>query len=526
MTLTRKTFLLLFIVTALSFTTAVVLQRLITSPLLKELDARADRKDVERVLTGFDAIRSVIHVLAYNYALDNDTYDYLSQHTPHYLHDHFPIDTFIGNNLDLVAFADRDGHVIWSKVANQENEEFYPDNYYDASELAPEFADARLAYPEAPVSKSGIVRTRLGPMIFSSYSVLHSDGSGDSPGSLLFGRLINNNTINEVQQLTRLSFVVSPLDAQQAAAFKSKSLNKQYHDENNNFDWYLADINGAPILKLHLKLQLSHGDVTPLTANTAAFIAFLLITLSWLVVVGYLNWSVVHPMLIIKGHLQKIRTTGDYAPRLGSPRSDEIGELSNECDQLIDHIEKQNETLTQQSSELRNLSLHDGLTGLSNRRHLDQLITDYWAIHQRERQPLSIIFCDIDHFKRYNDNYGHQAGDDALQQVANAILASLTRETDKAARYGGEEFALLLANTDELGVVKVAKRLQQELRKRAIPHEFSGVDPLLTLSIGCTTLIPDAVTNSRELLLQADQALYRAKGLGRNQIIMYNPDLA
>lgn len=527
MNLSRKTLLLLMCVTLLSFGAAITEQQIITIPAFKALEARADRKDVERVLTGFDALRNTLHVMTYDYALWDQTFQYFEQHqnpesSDEYIDSNYVIDTFLGSAIDLVAFADTDGHIFWHKLANLEEERFYPTQHYDPSELAVQLPDVKQAYPGAPVSRSGIVATRLGPMIFSAYSVHNSNGSGVSPGSLLMGRLINADTIREVQQLVKVPFNARVISADKQHDLPDGPLSAQQRNADNQFHWYLQDINDQPIMKLSLDVGDSAVDHYEL--NNPAVIAFILTTFSWLVVVGYLNWSVVRPMLKIKTHLKQIRLTGNYYPRLGSHRDDEIGDLSDECDALIDQIEKQNRILAKQAAELRKLSLEDGLTGLSNRRHFDQLLEDYWSIHQREQQPLSLIMFDIDYFKRFNDNYGHQAGDRALEQVGMATTNMLVRKADKAARYGGEEFVLLLPDTDPLGVVEVAKHLQQAITELAIPHRYSSVADTLTISIGCTTLTPDSKTSAADLVQQADRALYRAKSLGRNQITIFDPE--
>ncbi len=383
-------------------------------------------------------------------------------------------------------------------------------------------ADAGNAVSGAPLSRSGMVGTRLGPMIFSTYTIHRNDGTGNSPGSLLFGRLIDDDTVSDVRQLVKIPFTVTPINAQRADELRQQTLARQVRNPDNTFDWYLPDIHGEPLLQL--ELQLGPSEMNAFLIDNPAILAFILTTLSWFVVVGYLHWSVIRPMLGIKKHLFQIRSSGNYYYRLDSARDDEVGDLSQECDLLIDHIEQQNKLLDRHARELKKLSLEDGLTGLSNRRHLDELLTNYWSLHERDQQPLSFILCDIDYFKDYNDNFGHQAGDKVLQQLATLMENTLARKTDKAARYGGEEFAILLPNTDPLGVVAVARRLQKRLAELAIPHPYSKIGSTLTISIGCTTLIPDSKTGPQDLVRQADMAMYRAKSLGRNQIVIFDPD--
>jgi diguanylate cyclase (GGDEF)-like protein len=173
--------------------------------------------------------------------------------------------------------------------------------------------------------------------------------------------------------------------------------------------------------------------------------------------------------------------------------------------------------LVQANEELQRLAFLDGLTQIANRRCFDQQLQSSWQWLKREQQPLSLILCDVDHFKRYNDHYGHQAGDDCLVQVAQAIAVVVKRPGDLAARYGGEEFAILLPNTPLEGAIEVASLIRDRLQTQKLIHAASEVSPYVTLSLGIATVIPQDGLVPGELLATADQALYRAKAQGRNQ---------
>lgn len=167
-------------------------------------------------------------------------------------------------------------------------------------------------------------------------------------------------------------------------------------------------------------------------------------------------------------------------------------------------------------AELERLVMRDGLTGLSNRRHFDQSLERLWAQMRRDRLPLSLLMVDVDHFKRYNDLYGHVAGDQCLREIARVLEAALLRPSDVAARFGGEEFAVLLPNTDHHGAEQVAQRIWAQLSALRLPHA-EGEQGQVTLSIGLSTLQPDRSINSNLLVEQADAALYDAKRTGRNR---------
>jgi diguanylate cyclase (GGDEF)-like protein len=176
------------------------------------------------------------------------------------------------------------------------------------------------------------------------------------------------------------------------------------------------------------------------------------------------------------------------------------------------------EKLTETNAQLERLSTLDTLTGLANRRRFDEVLRHEWRRSAREGTPLSLVFCDIDNFKAYNDGYGHLAGDECLVKVARAVSAASNRPGDLAARYGGEEFVLVLPGTTEDGARTLAERLRTRVVELQIPHAHSRLAPHLTISLGVATAVPRPGSEPKELLDLADRALYVAKEEGRNRV--------
>jgi len=175
-------------------------------------------------------------------------------------------------------------------------------------------------------------------------------------------------------------------------------------------------------------------------------------------------------------------------------------------------------TIKRQADAMRELSMTDGLTGVANRRSFNDTIDAEWRRCARAGMPLSVIMIDIDHFKLYNDHYGHQAGDQCLQQVSAAMKRCATRPQDLLARYGGEEFILLLPQEGLEGTEVVARRILDEVRKLAIPHAASPTVPQLSISMGLASASPPIdSTDPSALIRAADANLYRAKQKGRNR---------
>jgi diguanylate cyclase (GGDEF)-like protein/PAS domain S-box-containing protein len=178
------------------------------------------------------------------------------------------------------------------------------------------------------------------------------------------------------------------------------------------------------------------------------------------------------------------------------------------------------EKLQAAKDELEKLVVIDSLTGIANRRKFDRYIDSEWRRLAREKLPLSLIMCDIDYFKDYNDTYGHQAGDRCLQQVAQAISQAIKRPADLVARYGGEEFAVILPNTEVEGAVKVAEIIRTSVKQLKIGHIASRVKDLcVTLSLGVAGFIPSHEFPPATLITTTDQALYDAKKQGRDRVV-------
>ncbi len=194
-------------------------------------------------------------------------------------------------------------------------------------------------------------------------------------------------------------------------------------------------------------------------------------------------------------------------------RNHEIRDLLAERSVQMQEMSMQHVALKRHNQYLQQASLTDGLTGLLNRTGLDQRLVEAYGSARHRQQPLSLLLIDADHFKTYNDQFGHPAGDVALQQLATLLKDGCRREGDQAARYGGEEFMLILPNTSQEAAQQMAQRLCDQVAQTNFPHRN------LTLSIGVATWPDHGVDASvNRLVEQADNALYRAKQLGRNQV--------
>ena len=187
-------------------------------------------------------------------------------------------------------------------------------------------------------------------------------------------------------------------------------------------------------------------------------------------------------------------------------------------DQAFRFLRESQKNLAEANIELQKLAALDGLTGIANRRRFDETLQIEWQRGQRDKAPLSLLFCDIDLFKSYNDQFGHLAGDLCLKKVAAVLTEHLKRPADLAARYGGEEFALVLPETDVEGAMLIAEACRRHLESLQIEHPVAALG-IVTVSIGVASVVPSPQSTVEQLINRADQALYAVKRSGRNSVL-------
>jgi diguanylate cyclase (GGDEF)-like protein len=202
----------------------------------------------------------------------------------------------------------------------------------------------------------------------------------------------------------------------------------------------------------------------------------------------------------------------------------DAGPIYDESGALVAAVETLRDMTAQKEAqtELQRLAACDGLTGLANRRSLDETLRKKWLGGMRDAASLSLILIDVDHFKRYNEIFGHMGGDVCLKKIADTMMSSCMRPADLVARYGGEEFAVILPETAIGGAITVAARVRKDVAALTMPHPGNDGIGHVSISLGVATMVPYPTVEIQELMETADRALYAAKEAGRNRTLHFD----
>ncbi|MDH5784323.1 MAG: diguanylate cyclase [Chromatiales bacterium] len=463
--------------------------------------------------------------LTLDWASWNDTVEFISTRSTDYIESNLADESLLENlNIHHMQFIDTSGKTLWIRSIDLNG---------DASQLKSVSADSvtltnkLLPAPKEPEeesqSVSGIVINNGNIMAISSRHILHSNNHGPSYGYLIFGRYLQENTLKDLTQLN-LSFKdtrklnntdVEPSDSDPLISFLTD--NQQIITR-----MIIEDIYGSHAFTIEIAYQRHITQEGKNVINLSALSAIAVGVATIALIIFLINNNILTPLSTILQQIQNISTSLNYNKRVIYSNRDEFGQLSTSINTLLDTIQSKTDSLNDLNDELLRLSLHDPLTGIANRRMFDQEFAKEWNRHRRDKSSLSVIMCDIDYFKKYNDTYGHQQGDDCIIQVANILKSSLNRASDIVARYGGEEFVILMIDANIQDGKQLAEKILHNLSTANIEHKGSSISEHITMSFGVASLVPDASGSTDILLRHADKALYSAKQNGRNQICLYS----
>lgn len=490
-------------------------------PAFDIFEKRYVQDGAKRVVSGFDEQLSGLSVLNRDWAFWDDLYHHMQRPNKAFERSNIGPAAMLTSNLNAILFVDRNGQTAgWgvrtmSTGVQPRQEDLLP-------LLQRVWADKPVP---AQAAQCGLVQMQKLLSTVCWAPIVQSDGQGAPVGIVVMARELNNNAFTAIAQNAGIPFSIEPTSGAPAAGpaedaetwelppfqhLSSRNLTARYDPKRITLNYPLQDVEGKPLAWLQMRHDRSlAAQAERIVTNVAVQLAVIALVTGLVLLITVHVW-LVKPIRRLHADLASITASRRWDSALTYKRPDEIGALTQGVNALL-------RVLSSQVGALETLSSTDALTGIANRRQFDERLA-YESIRLARRPaPLSLLVLDVDHFKRYNDLYGHPMGDIALQKIG-ILLKNLCRQQDLPARIGGEEFALLLAETDAAGAIAVAEKFRQILHGLAIVHGNSPTAPYITASIGIATWGSDHQGEAKGLLLQADEALYTAKRSGRNRV--------
>jgi diguanylate cyclase (GGDEF)-like protein len=513
MSLFAKSVLVIVLIALFSILMAMSVRYFIVLPEMLVLEQAADQKDIDRVEQGFSMLEQNLARFTLDYALWDDTVDFIQHRNADYIESNFVLESFIQNDINFVLIADEEGKTLWGRTANLYTGQFFETLDESLYQNYLPWLMERLEASERGLI-SGYLNPYFGPVVFAMAKVRDSHGKGESPGFVLMARGVGLGAIADLQRIAGLEFSLVSHDAHKPTGVFTFPMpaQKVIRNADNELRWTIFDSLEQPLFDITLQQPKRAFSDALLSVDVKIGIA--VIVVGWILILSMFWRGIIHPVVKVALFLRGVRDSGDYSQRLVlAERKDEVSILFEETNRLLAHVE-------QQSSELKALSDTDALTNLGNRRYFDRELDNHWALSRRNKASLALIICDIDYFKRYNDHYGHPAGDQALQKVAGALASCIKRQSDAVARIGGEEFAVILPDTASDDARHIAESMRRAVEALALEHELAD-SAYVSLSLGLALSDQADIDSTQKLIDAADEALYRAKHQGRNRVVVF-----
>lgn len=503
----------------------IILQSFVT------LEQKEADQNLERCVSAIQ--RELYHLdkLCFDWSSWDDTYEFVQNPSDDYIKSNLIIDQFNPDLFNLIYIVNADGDLVWGGIRNAEMDDSIQLTAFDKKKFTESDPLIRLnpyGKPSGGMTNAGIIITEKGPMLICARPILTSNNEGPMAGTLLMGRFLTDSVIKTLTEQTRVAFGIVLMEPTPSNS-RYKAIVEHFAHENS---FYLEEKDDhlmmyAPYYDISRKLAFVVTTKFPrqitkkgfLTIHFAIFSILIAGCIVLLAMLASMQTIILKPISKLTNFVVAVEKDRDFSLRVKFRRKDEIGTLANGLNSMVQTIAEQTDLLISANLTLQNLSAMDGLTGIANRRRFDEVVEIEWRRMIREKTFLSLILCDLDFFKPFNDHYGHQAGDSCLKKVANAIKNTLNRSSDMAARYGGEEFVVILPNTDIQGAEHIAESIRKAIENLNIEHVKSHAAAHVTLSLGVSSVIPSPDLSIEHLIGTADSALYLAKHQGRNQVV-------
>ena len=456
-----------------------------------------------------------LETLNYDYAVWDDTYDYMADFDAEYVDSNFVGDTFYSLKIDGVFIYDVNFNMVYGQAYDyMKHTEFdAPDLDLQVNKLNRAIIpNPKAANDDNSLSHSGFLQTAGGPIMFASHVIKRTDKTGEPVGSIVFIKKVRPSLIKSLAEIAQVELSYTQI-AHGSSLNDIATLKGSLQEEDiaTQRKRVILDVNGKPLLALNIK---HHHQTLPVLFDHYLKLILLMFFVMSLLGFYIVNRYFIEPLIsgasainsmLVKNDLQPLRFTNQFL---------EMRVLISGFNALIKQVKEQN-------SKLEKISKIDGLTQIYNRRAFDEIIAAQWKQAQQQQNAFGVILLDVDHFKNYNDFYGHQGGDNALQLLAGKLQKMAKQNTGTVARYGGEEFILFFKELSYEEFVNISQQLLLAVRELNLPHEASPVRKYLTISAGCVFATKETLSGNnvsiQSLIKEADIMLYEAKNSGRDK---------
>lgn len=530
MSVRTKIFYIFLVLTAIAFVGQGLVMQFVVYPQFVHLEEQGARQDMERIQQGIKAEVKNLDILCHAWSSWDDSLAFVAGRKPGFVKSSIPPEIVAAATIDYLHFIDRRGRTKYYRAIDPVTGRslMADDLDFDATrglDLLFQGEDVS-GVDSGRLVRSGFVYVDFvpEPLLIVARPILASSGNGQIGGTLIMGRFLN---IDALQQQVGVDVAFVPVKG------LNRGLNREMlhllesgeppplirYADDFIYSYRLQDglVGGVLCLVVGHKSAeiIQHGRAVQRMVMSCSVIVSVLLLLA---VFFVFRRTVTSPLLFLNGKTKEIIKSGNFSATIEVGGAGEIADLGRSINGLLQRIVSHEQLLFAANNKLLEQSLTDALTGLANRRDFDAYIKKEWTRLQRSGFPMSIIMCDVDYFKKYNDAYGHQQGDTCLQSLAEALDNAVRRPPDLVARYGGEEFIIILPETDTKGALHIAHKICTEVRALKIEHIVSDVSPCVTISVGVATLIPYEQAKPEYLVRMADEALYLAKEYGRNRV--------
>lgn len=479
---------------------------LIVYPELQHSTLELHNTDLQAVYAAYSAQRRDLSRFTLDWAKWDEPYGFIANGDPGFIKRNLS-GSFYQADIDGVAFMDLKGKIHWAGI--KDGDQFLQVNTLKA--LSPDLDMDSLTTKD---NQFGFVRLNGKLGYFASNFIQDSEEEYPTNGVLVFIRIIKDSFYNQLSLISNADYRLYEKSEFEAghADIEPLSGDSRYQIQTLDTNYYIWLENHSlePIAVMHIDYP-SNAIPQRLDAATMFSIAALLMLPIFITMVIWVIF--LEPVAEMFNQLRSMTKEGRPKPIQNTSHISEFIAFSDTFNELVNKINRYQQKLEADSQT-------DGLTGVYNRRHFDTAFDQSWRLSSRNSLPLAIIMMDIDYFKKFNDRYGHQRGDDALKMVADTLSHHTRRAFDILARYGGEEFVMLCQPDNLVRLQELLEEILTSIRDLKIEHADSDVSPHLTISCGaCLIVHPGAwMKDHKELALKmADQALYKAKNKGRNQ---------